>query len=237
MIRKRPVALGIPGLLAQDETGRVDEMLKILRERGYLTHKVQIPSERQNDKIVFDLSDLIGFVEEGVETVLRGYEVDPKKIVLIGSSMGAAAIDSYLASSGHKALAGSEITYVTISPFAKINYNLIPMLRNLKERGLDLTINPDQNPSRTIPCEQIDYVLGIDSPNALSGRDPESPKIRPITIYGLREQLADQESVRLRHEVLGGNPQELIAIEAAHEIPKEQSIKMVMEPLLGYSLN
>ncbi len=237
MIRKRPVALGVPGLLAQDETGRVDEILKILRERGYLTHKVQIPSTREDGKIIFDLSDLTGSVEEGIETMLRGNEVDPKRIVLIGSSMGAAAIDSYLASLGHKALAGSEITYVTISPFAKINGQLSPGLRDLKERGLDLTINPGQNPARTIPCEQIDYILGIDTPNALLGRNRESPRIRPITIYGLEEQLADQEAIRLRHRVLGGNPQELIAIKAAHEISKKESIEMVMERLLGHRLN
>jgi len=237
MIRKRPVALGIPGLLAQDENGRIDGMLKILRERGYLTHKIQIPSTRENGKIIFDLSNLTGSVEEGIETVLRGNEADPKRIVLIGSSMGAAAIDSYLASPDHKALAGSEITYVTISPFARINGQLSSMLRDLKEKGLDLTINPGQNPARTIPCEQIDYVLGIDAPNALSRRNPESPRIRPITIYGLREQLVDQEAIRSRHEILGGNPQELIAIKAAHEIPKEQSIEMVMKPLLDYTLN
>jgi len=144
---------------------------------------------------------------------------------------------SYLASLAHKALAGSEITYVTISPFAKINGQLSPMLRGLKERGLDLTINPGQNPARTIPYKQIDYVLQMDSPNALSRRNPEGPRIRPITVYGLKEQLADQEAIRLRHEVLGGNPQELIAIEAAHEIPKKESIERVMKPLLNYSLN
>lgn len=236
MIRKRPVALGVPGLLAQDETGRIDEILKRLRERGYLTHKVQIPSIRENGKIIFDLSDLTGSVEEGIEIILRGDEADPKRIVLIGSSMGAAAIDSYLASPDHKALTGSEITYATISPFAKINGQLRPRLRGLRERGLDLTINPGENPSRTISCKQIDYILGIDTPNALSKRKPESPKIRPITIYGLKEQLVDQEAIRLRHRILGGNPKELIAIKAEHEIPETKSIEIVIK-ILGYSLN
>ncbi|MBS3082228.1 hypothetical protein J4416_04870 [Candidatus Pacearchaeota archaeon] len=231
-MKRNPLVIGVGGLLEKDENGRVTDILANLRNSGCSTYEVKFSRICRNGYTVVCPVSLawIADITTLVDTALQDPKVDTSRVGLVGSSLGAAMIDQYLASNNQ--LTGREISYAAISPFARINPSLKPWLESSRNSQKDLEMSTDADKKRgmkrIIPYSNISTILEINTPEILRGIS-ERYEIKPLTIYGLKDERVDPQSIEERHYVLKGKGRNLIQFDCGHNTPYKESIDLATE--------
>ncbi len=229
---KRPLIIGAGGLLEKEETGRIDETLGSLREYGCITYGVKFSAIcRDGDTLVCPISFAwIGDVKATVETALNDERIDKKRIGIIASSLGATMMDYFIARD--HTLAEGLGPYTAISPFARLNRQLVPAIQKFQERKQDLDLSSaydkERGIKRVIPYSNLDIILDLDSTAELEKRS-RIYHINPLTIIGVKDDRCDIEAMKKRHEILDGKSENLLQHNCGHAIPQQEIEKDIVQ--------
>lgn len=241
-MEKYPLVIGVGGLLEQGESGRIQEMLQSMKEKGCIVYAPRFRTIcKDGNKIICPVNgnwiDDIGLV---VREALMDETVDQNRVGFIASSLGATFLDYFLAAD--ETLSDKPKPYVSIVPFAKPHPAIKPHVRRMIDGKVDLDVSfphdREKGITRIIPARCLETVLDIDVPQALlNGKKPYS--ISPLTILGAKEDRCDNTATKLRHEILSGKPENLIELaEYGHSIPQEVIQDRVLEFMYkGLGLN
>jgi predicted alpha/beta-fold hydrolase len=168
IIERKPLVIGIGGLLDRNESGRVSDLLRILHNDGFATYNVYFSGiVRDESTIICNFSlDYVNDIKNVIKTAQEDERADSAKTGIIATSMGAAIFSYYLAQNTE--LAPKIKAYATISPFAKVNQHpqLIKMLEHHIEKEIDLEIGTPYDKQnrikRIIPHKNIKNITSID---------------------------------------------------------------------------
>ena len=224
---RKPLVIGIGGLLDRNESGRVSDMLRILHNDGFATYNVYFSGiVRDGSTIICNFSlDYVNDVERVIKTAQEDERADSTKTGVIATSMGAAIFSYFLAQNTQ--FAPKIKAYATISPFTKINQHpqLSKMLEQHIKKEIDLDIGTPYDKQngikRIIPHKNIKNITSIDinSPLKACNYKWDMPI---LTLIGIKDERVDIESMREYHKILDGNPQNLKEYNHGHNIPYEE---------------
>lgn len=234
--QKLPLIIGISGLLNKNESGRVEDILNILKPQGYITQGVFCSSiERRGLEITCNLSldTYAQDIFEVYQKAIQNPEVDQNNIGFIASSMGAAALTRLLSTPKGHDLSEKIRSYASIAPFVKLNENLINPIKYHISNGLNLDIGTSHDKSqgwkRVIAAPYVQNVLEVDAIKDLKVFESERHRFPTLTILGKNDDRVDVPSIRKYHEVLRGAPEDLLEFDCKHDIPYEDSKKAVVD--------
>ncbi|MBS3083258.1 hypothetical protein J4423_00470 [Candidatus Pacearchaeota archaeon] len=230
---KQPLVIGVGGLLEQGESGRIQEMLQAMKDKGCIVYAPRFRTIcKDGNKIICPVNgnwiDDIGLV---VREALMDETVDQNRVGFIASSLGATFLDYFLATD--ETLSDKLKPYVSIVPFAKPHPAIKPYVQRMIDGKVDLDVSfphdREKGITRIIPSRCLETVLDIDVPQALLNR--KTPySINPLTILGVKEDRCDNIATKLRHEIFSGKPENIIELaEYGHSIPQEAIQERVLE--------
>jgi len=229
---KSPLVLGVGGLLEQEESGRIQEMLARLQERGCIIYSVRFNTIcRDGNTILCPMSNQwVGNFTATAEAAIQDSRVDITRIGIIASSIGATIAD-YAIATTHLLSEGLG-PYASISPLARPHPDTISGIKYLMKHNLDLEVSfphdKEKGIRRVIPHANLGNILQINTPPELEKRS-RAYNIKPLTIVGIRDDRCDTEASRERHRVLGGSNESLLEYEEGHGVPAELTEKPILE--------
>lgn len=229
---KKPLVIGVGGLLEQEESGRVQELLGELQKAGCVIYSVRFNTIcRDGNTIVCPISDeWIHNFDTTAQTAMADSRVDTSRIGIVASSIGATITDYALGRS--PILANGLGPYVAISPFAKPNQQAIKGIGYFMKSGSDLEVSLPHDRARgvrrVIPNANLGYLATIDTNKELERRS-RAYHIVPLTILGQKDDRCDLEATRQRHYILEGKPKHLLEYDAGHSVSAELTQKPILE--------
>ncbi len=228
MTQKKPIVFGIGGLLEKDENGRITQVLEALRDKGCITYEIRFSKIcRNGNTVVCPYSDSwVGDMSATIETGLQDPMADTNKVGLIGSSLGTAIIDQYLAS--NRTLEGRSLAYASIAPFSRVHPRIRPLLEQMRNDQKDMPItsatDKQRGIERIIPYSSLQDILKIDSVVGLQNLG-KSYQVTPFTVYGNKDERVEVDSIIERHKVLNGTNENLVEYDCGHTPPSESTQK------------
>ncbi len=229
---KSPLVIGVGGLLEQEESGRVQDMLAILQNRGCVTYSVRFETIcRDGNTILCPISDqwTQNFTRVA-ETAMQDPRVDRTRIGIIASSIGATIAD--YAISSNSMLSEGLGPYATISPLARPHPDAVIGIKYFISNSKDLDVSfphdKERGIRRVIPHVNLSHVLQMNTPPELAKRS-QAYHIKPLTIVGRNDDRCDIEASRERHRVLNGSSEFLLEYEEGHIVPATLTEKPVIE--------
>ena len=232
MTNKKPLIIGVGGLLEQQETGRIQDLLAKLQEIGCITYSVRFSTIcRDGNTILCPMSPRwVDDFNATVETALNDERVNTSKIGIIASSIGATIADYSI--SRNSLLAKGLGPYAAISPLARPHTNAINGINYLirVKRDLDVSFPHDKERElkRVIPYESLEQVRDINTPIELA-KMSRAYSIKPLTIIGLNDDRCDIEASRERHKSLEGAQENLLEYNEGHSVPAELTEKPILD--------
>ncbi|MEK6908862.1 MAG: hypothetical protein AABX23_02315 [Nanoarchaeota archaeon] len=230
---KLPLVIGVGGLLEQGESGRIQEMLQAMKDKGCIVYAPRFGTIcKDGNTIICPVNgNWIEDIGRVVREALSNERVDPYRIGFIASSLGATFLDYFLASDTN--LPDKIKPYVSIVPFAKPHPGIKPHVQRMIDGKVDLDVSfphdRERGVTRIIPSRCLETVLDIDVPKALS-IDKKSYSINPLTILGSKDDRCDNSATKQRHHILSGKPENLVELpEYGHSIPQEKVQDRVLE--------
>jgi len=229
---KQPLVIGVGGLLEQKESGRIEEILQMMKERGCIIYAPRFSTIcRDGDKIICPVNgDWIEDIGKVVREAFLDERVDTNRIGFVASSLGATFVDYFL--STNTLPASEPIPYASIVPFAKPHPEIRPQVQRMIDEKVDLDVSFEHDKrrgiTRLIPSRCLETVLNIDVPKELSVNGINYP-ITPLTILGLKDNRCDNEATRKRHLLLSGKSSDLIELDYGHSIPQEEIQKRILQ--------
>jgi surfactin synthase thioesterase subunit len=237
-MKNHQVIIGIGGLTAKEEKGRVSKLLDLFqREYQYKTHEIINQCTTRNEKngktiITCPVEREIRYLQEAITQSIQ--QNSSTKIAIITSSMGATQFFEYLSQT--QEIPSNIIAHATIAPFTKVNpYASDELKKCLNEsRNLDISSSFDKKReiSRIIPYGCLDYLLNFDASQLLD-RNATKYKIDTLTIMANRDERVDNSTTKKVHQMFEGNTK-LIELNSQHCIPydligEDEIVKFITE--------
>ena len=234
-ISKKPVVVGVGGLLDRNESGRISDLLRILNNEGFATYNVYFSGiVRDGTTIVCNFSlDYIEDVKKVVKTIEEDKTSNLSKTGVIASSMGAAIFSYFLAQ--NPTFAERIKAYATISPFTRVSQHpqLLKMLefhiQNEKDLDIGTPYDKQSGIKRIIPHKNIQNITSIDLNKSLKTAQ-EKWAIPTLTLLGIKDERVDVDSMREYHKILDGKSENLKEYNHGHNIPYEE----MREPVINF---
>jgi len=218
--------------LEQEESGRIQEMLQTMKDKGCIVYAPRFRTIcRDGNTIMCPVNG--AWVEDislVVKEALRDTRVDADKVGFIASSLGATYVDEFLASNDF--LTKNKKPYAAIVPFARPHEGIRPHVQRMIAGKVDLDVSfphdRERGITRIIPSRCLQTVLDIDIPKILSNKSTPY-QINPLTIIGIKDDRCDNNATRKRHKILDGRPENLIELDYGHSIPQEAIQERILQ--------
>lgn len=229
---KKPLVIGVGGLLEQGEKGRIQDLLEKMQDVGCVIYSVRFNTIcRDGNTILCPMSDRwVSDFNATVQAALSDERVDKYRIGIIASSIGATIADYAISTSTQ--LASGLGPYATISPLSRPNPKAIPFIREMISKKMDFDVSfphdKEKGLRRVIPYDSLGMLAEIDTNTRLAQRS-RAYQINPLTIIGLKDDRCDIESSRERHRLLEGNPSNLLEYDEGHGVSAELTEKPILE--------
>ena len=141
MTEKKPIVIGVGGLLEQGESGRIQEMLDVMKDKGCIVYAPRFGTIcKDGNKIICPVNgswiDDIGRV---IREALLDENADSYRVGFIASSLGATFLDYFLATD--TSLSNKQKPYVAIVPFARPHAGIKPHVQRMIDGKVDLDVS------------------------------------------------------------------------------------------------
>lgn len=217
-----PLIIALPGIVTKNEPTRIDSILTTLStERkiiGIKMNYVEKKSRKDDDIYTFDMQQTERDLEEVINMALAELKIDSRRIGLISNSISAFPATQYLIK--HQNGSAKIRCYASISPLLGWNYFANKEIREHMEREkMDLAMNGHGAGERrsVIPKEMIPEMMKMDALADLEGYTQNGMAV--MTILGTKDRKASPESIRRYHFALGGKEEDLVCLDADHDVP------------------
>jgi len=200
----------LPGLLTKDENGRLEEIMRNFSDVE-VRNGVYSGIRKEGNRITCPFS-IEEFAKDTLDLFANtgGYQ----SVGVLASSVGT-AVFSYLFS--------REIPvpdfYVSISPFFKLNKELIPLIEYCKKNNMPLDIgsphDKEKGVTRTVPNVFLENILML---NANAGFNPRKIE-KVLTLIGCHDERADIAESEKHHQSISGKSGKIVYYDSGHALP------------------
>ena len=232
-MERKPVVIGIGGLLERGERGKVTDMLDILgTQYRCRTYEITFANiRRDGDTIICSINQGDSYnVGNTLDLAVSEIDNDPSRIGVITSSMGVVPLIEYL--SQKRDNIAKFVAHAANVPFTRINPLARKYVEGIMEKGHSLDISSkfdtERKQKRIIPSTDLQYILDFDA-NKLVSEISDEHQMRNLTILASRDERVDNEETIKLHNKLKGKESDIVRVNSDHCVPYELSRKPIME--------
>lgn len=241
--KRAPAILGLPGFISSIEKGRIEDLLRQIGKEGFVTYKMTysdtfVEKKEKGDVItcVYSRENYANDLRESLRAMVKDPEVDSSNLGLVAISISGATLLHSIADGLEYPITSTGL----IVPLPGWNYfgseeerKQLAMLREAnkahpddeKYQYVDIRTMNDirNNIMRRIPTYCLDELMKIDGLKALESYNPKKNLMNVMTIGGMKDKTSSPKSMMKCHELLGGDPENLIMYEnEEHSIPVDK---------------